>query len=131
MFYDTYGTYNVLLDSDTGELFNWNTFALSKDNSKHILFLAIISILAYPIYLISNVLSNSGMVDYKYVYGIGLTIIQVVVSATLIDIAAIPLLGLTLTNIYLYFINLVLQFKLSIKKNLKHLTIFVLVYTYQ
>lgn len=191
IFYDTYGTYNVLLDTDTGVLFNWNTFAISQDNSKHILFSSIVSLLAYPIYSISDGLSKAGHIDYKYAYGIGLTILQIVVSATsitlihsciktlnikkttslliitimivsfpqvfmslnierfiyaqlslvfflfllfklknkesyLIDIAAIPLLGVTLTNVYLYFINLILEFKLNLKKILSHTGIFVL-----
>ena len=190
IFYDTYDTYNVLLDTDTGVLFNWNTFAVSQDNSKHILFSAIVSILAYPIYIISKILTKFGF-EYKHIYGFGLITLQILVSAScvtmlhnyiktfnikrttlllitvlmivsfpqifmsvnverfiytqlsliffifiltklknqdsyLIDIAAIPLFGITLTNGYIYIINLILEFKTNIRKILKHLGFFSL-----
>ena len=190
IFYDTYGTYNVLLDTDTGVLFNWNTFAIAQDNSKHLLFSQFVSILTYPIFILSQNLQAKG-IPFNDVYGIGLIIAQILVSATsitllynyikslnikkttlslitgliifsfpqifmtlnierfiyaqlslvafifltgkirdkksyLLDLAAIPLFGITLTNIYLYFINLLLEFKLNIKKMLKHIGLFVL-----
>ena len=190
IFYDTYGTYNVLLDTDTGVLFNWNTFAIAQDNSKHLLFSQFVSILTYPIFILSQNLQAKG-IAFNDVYGIGLIIAQILVSATsitllynyikslnikkttlslitgliifsfpqifmtlnierfiyaqlslvafiflagkirdkksyLLDLAAIPLFGITLTNIYLYFINLLLEFKLNIKKMLKHIGLFVL-----
>lgn len=190
VFYDTHEVWDVLLDTDTGILFKWNTFAVSPDNSKHILFLPIVSIIAYPIYLLSQILTKYGF-DFDSTYGMGLAILQIIVSSTsitliynhikklniskitllliigimaasfpqifmslsierfiyaqmsivvfvvlvgklknkesyLIDILAIPLLGITVTNIYLYFINLLLQFKLNIKKILKHIGVFTL-----
>ena len=190
IFYDTYGTYNVLLDTDTGVLFNWNTFAIAQDNSKHLLFSQFVSILTYPIFILSQNLQAKG-IQFNNAYGIGLIIAQILVSATsitllynyikslnikkttlslitgliifsfpqifmtlnierfiyaqlslvafifligkirdkksyLLDLAAIPLFGITLTNIYLYFINLLLEFKLNIKKMLKHIGLFVL-----
>lgn len=190
IFYDTYGTYNVLLDTDTGVLFNWNTFAIAQDNSKHLLFSQFVSILTYPIFILSQNLQAKG-IPFNNAYGIGLIIAQILVSATsitllynyikslnikkttlslitgliifsfpqifmtlnierfiyaqlslvafiflidkirdkksyLLDLAAIPLFGITLTNIYLYFINLLLEFKLNIKKMLKHIGLFVL-----
>ncbi|WP_221373501.1 DUF6080 domain-containing protein [Clostridium perfringens] len=189
IFYNTNNTYDVLLDTDTGILFNWNTFAISQDNSKHILFSAIVSILAYPIYNISLFLSKNGL-NYNGCYGGGLIFLQILVSAAsitliynfmktikinkitlnlltilitfsfpqlfmslnierfiyaqfslvfyiflvlklknkdsyLLDIAAIPLFGMTITNIYLYFFNLIFQFKFNIKKISKHILLFI------
>lgn len=190
IFYDTHKTYDILLDTDTGVLFKYNVFALVQDNSKHILFSSIISILAYPIYLVSTFLSKTGM-NFSSIYGFGLITLQILVSSIsitllfnfmkeiktkkstlflvtvliivsfpqlfmslsierfiyaqlsliffifligklnnqqsyFIDIAAIPLFGITLTNIYLYFVNLLLEFKLNIKKSLLHLGVFTL-----
>lgn len=191
IFYDTNGTYNVLLDTDTGVLFNWNIFSVAQDNSKHILFSQFVSILTYPIFLLSQNLNLKG-IPYNHVYGMGLILVQILVSATsitllynyiksinlkkstlllitgliifsfpqvfmtlnverfiyaqlplvlfillvnkiknkesyLLDIAAIPLFGITLTNVYIYFVNLLLEFKLNIRKILKHIGVFVLV----
>lgn len=189
IFYDTNNTYDVLLDTDTGILFNWNTFAIAQDNSKHILFSPIVSILAYPIYNISLFLSKNGF-NYNGCYGGGLIFLQILISATSItliynsmktiklnkitlilltilmvcsfpqlfmtlnverfiysqlslvffiflvlklknkdsyflDIAAIPLFGITITNIYLYFFNLIFEFKFNIKKISKHIFAFI------
>lgn len=188
IFYDTYGGYDVILDTDSGPLFDLNIFAVGPDNSKHILFTQIVSICAYPIYLISNLLSHTDL-EFKSTYAAGLTILQVLVSSTsitliyniisklklnkttlflimtimifsfpqmlmslnierfiyaqlsliffvflisnvknrdsyLIDIAAIPLFGITLTNGYLYIINLLLQYKYNLKKIAKHIGVF-------
>lgn len=191
IFYDTNNMYDVLLDTDTGILFNLNTFALAGDNSKHILFMQIVSLVGYPIYLLSTSISKLSGIEFKQVYAIGLITLQILVSATsitlvfsiikelnikkitqiliigimifsypqlfmslnierfiygqlslvffiyivykiknknsyLIDLAAIPLYGITLTNIYLYGIHLLLEFKLNIKNTLKHLGVFTL-----
>lgn len=190
IFYDTHKTYDILLDTDTGVLFKYNIFALAQDNSKHILFSSIVSLLAYPIYLVSTYLNKTGT-NFSSIYGIGLIILQISLSSTsitllfnfmkalnvrkitlflittlitvsfpqlfmslnierfiyaqlsliffiflieklnnqqsyFIDIAAIPLFGITLTNVYLYFVNLLLEFKLNIKKSLLHLGVFTL-----
>ncbi|RDY22937.1 hypothetical protein CHF27_010910 [Romboutsia maritimum] len=189
IFYDTHNKYDVLLNTDTGVLLNWNTFAIAQDNSKHILFSAIVSLFAYPIFLISQNLAKTGT-QFTHIYGFGLIILQILISATsvtliyscikdlckkrltrvliigimivsfpqifmsvnierfiyaqlslvvfiflvsklknqesyLIDIAAIPLFGITLTNIYVYFINLLLEFKINLKKILTHLSLLV------
>lgn len=82
IFYDTYGGYDVILDTDSGPLFDLNIFAVGPDNSKHILFTQIVSIYAYPIYLISNLLSHIGL-EFKSTYAAGLTILQVVSSTSI------------------------------------------------
>ncbi|WP_442971177.1 MULTISPECIES: DUF6080 domain-containing protein [unclassified Romboutsia] len=191
IFYDTNNTYDVLLDTDTGVLFNWNTFALAQDNSKHILFMQIVSLIGYPIHLLSTNIATNFNIGFNHVYGMGLILLQILVSSASItmvystikklnikreilaliismmvfsfpqifmtmnverfiygqlslvffvflvnklknkesywiDIAAIPLFGMTLTNIYMYGINLLLEFKINIKKIVKHIGVFVL-----
>lgn len=192
IFYDTKNTYDVLLDTDTGVLFNLNVFALASDNSKHILFMQIVSILGYPIYLLSLKIAHDFNIGFNHVYGMSLILLQILVSSVSItmiysiikelnikkwiqrliigimifsfpqifmsvnierfiygqlslvlfmfvlhkmkdkesywvDIAAIPLFGVTLTNVYMYVLNLLLQFGKNIKKMAKHIGFFVLI----
>ncbi|WP_227436727.1 MULTISPECIES: DUF6080 domain-containing protein [unclassified Clostridioides] len=191
IFYDLNNTYDVLLDTDTGVLFNLNVFAINQDNSKHVLFSAIISIFAYPIYLLCTSIANPGTTDFNTAYGFGLICLQIVTSAIsitlvfnhikkikmqrltlilltmimifsfpqlfmtlnverfiysqftliffifiankmngknsyLVELAAIPLFGITISNIYLYLLNIIFEFKLKIGKILKHLITFIL-----
>lgn len=189
--YETKNTFDVILDSDSGVLFERNIFVENKDNNKHILFSKIVSIIAYPIFVISQFLSSKIGIRVDYLYGIGLTLLQIAVSSIsitlifsylkslklnkttlytimgiflfsfpqlfmslsierfiyaqlsiilfiylvhknknkenyLLDLAAIPLFGITVSNIYIYVLNLIIKYKTQFKKYIKHLTVFAL-----
>ena len=84
--YDTNSTYDVLLDTDSGVLFKWNTFAVNNDDSKHILFSAIVSVVGYPLYILSIIASKLLNLSSDLMYGIALTFLQICVSAFSITI---------------------------------------------
>jgi hypothetical protein len=190
IFYELNNNYDVVLDTDTGVLINWNTFVTSTDNGKHFLFSAIVSIFCYPAYELSLWMSNIGLFDFKTIYGFSLIFVQILISSTsivmvfnhirklklqrittvlimsimmvsfpqmlmtinverfiyaqlslvlfmmlsekfkdkdsyIVDIAAIPLLGITITNVYLYLFDLILKYKFKVKKMLKHIGVFI------
>lgn len=189
--YDTNSTYDVLLDTDSGVLFKWNTFAVNNDDSKHILFSAIVSVVGYPLYILSIIASKLLNLSSDLMYGIALTFLQICVSAFsitiifnylknlklkrlsiilllliqtfsfpqlfmtlnierfiygqlsiilfifisykksdkpyLIDLAAIPLFGITITNVYLYLIYLIIKYRINIKQVFKHISFFSII----
>lgn len=191
IFYDTNRIFDVVLDTDSGEIFASNFYALKADNSKHILFSHIVSVVGFPIFLFCKIISKIG-IDFNTLYALALLFYQAIVSATSIvlmykllkyinvskntkkillailivsypqiimtlsierfifgqlslilfmyiaikfkgketwwvDLAAIPLFGITLTNIYLYGVHLITEYKLEFKKYIKHLSFFAIV----
>lgn len=102
--YETKNTFDVILDSDSGVLFERNIFVENKDNNKHILFSKIVSIIAYPIFVISQFLSSKIGIRVDYLYGIGLTLLQIAVSSISITLIFSYLKSLKLNKTTLYTI---------------------------
>ncbi|MGO0943219.1 DUF6080 domain-containing protein, partial [Clostridioides difficile] len=110
IFYDLNNTYDVLLDTDTGVLFNLNVFAISQDNSKHILFSAIISIFAYPIYLFCTSIANPGTTDFNSAYGFGLICLQIITSAMSITLVFNHIKKIKMQRLTLILLTMIMIF---------------------